>query len=65
MLEPHATPAAVLRKLLDAGVDPEFFSIATLPLEDVFVKVVREGVGLDHGRSETAAALTVAAGGQR
>ena len=26
--------------------------MAELPLEDVFIKVVREGLGLDHGRSE-------------
>jgi hypothetical protein len=25
--------------------------VATLPLEDIFVKVVREGLGLDHGTS--------------
>ena len=27
------------------------FAIAVLPLEDIFVKVVREGLGLDHGQS--------------
>jgi hypothetical protein len=29
----------------------ESFSLASLPLEDIFVKVVREGLGLDHGQS--------------
>jgi len=46
-----ATPESVLRALLDAHVDIESFSIATLPLEDIFVKVVTEGLGLDAGRS--------------
>jgi len=45
------TPDAVLRALLDAHVEIESFSIATLPLEDIFVKVVTEGVGLDAGKS--------------
>jgi ABC-2 type transport system ATP-binding protein len=50
-LEAGVAPAAVLRALLDRGVEVESFSIATLPLEDLFVKVVREGVGLDRGQS--------------
>ncbi len=50
-LEPQATPREVLRALLDAGVDLEAFEHAILPLEDIFVKVVREGLGLDHGQS--------------
>ena len=50
-LEPNATPQAVLRALVERGVDLESFQIATLPLEDIFVKVVREGLGLDHGES--------------
>jgi ABC-2 type transport system ATP-binding protein len=50
-LEPAATPTAVLRSLLERGVEIESFSLATLPLEDVFIKVVREGLGLDHGES--------------
>lgn len=45
------TPAAVLRALLDRGVEVEAFAVATLPLEDLFVKVVHEGLGLDQGRS--------------
>ncbi len=63
-LEPMATPTSVLRELLAAGVEPESYSVATLPLEDVFVKVVREGLGLDHGKSDTAAAA-LATGGAR
>ena len=55
VLEPEATPTAVLRGLLQAGVELESYSVATLPLEDVFVKVVREGLGLDHGASVTEA----------
>ncbi len=58
-LEPNATPQDVLRALLQQNVDIESFSVAALPLEDVFVKVVHEGLGLDHGRSEAdAAAVT-------
>ena len=44
-------PEAVLRHLLDRGISIESFALATLPLEDIFVKVVREGLGLDHGKS--------------
>ena len=50
-LDPAATPAEVLRALLDRGVEIESFSVASLPLEDIFIKVVREGLGLDHGQS--------------
>ena len=53
VLEPQATPHGVLQALLDRGVEIESFSAATPPLEDVFVKVVRDGLGLDHGRSAT------------
>jgi ABC-2 type transport system ATP-binding protein len=53
VLEPDATPTAVLHGLLHAGVELESFSVESLPLEDVFVKVVREGLGLDQGQSET------------
>ncbi len=52
MLAPEASPASVLRALVGCGVEIDEYSSATLPLEDVFVKVVREGLGLDHGRSE-------------
>ena len=50
-LEAQATPQAVLRALVDRGVEIESFGVATLPLEDIFIKVVREGLGLDHGQS--------------
>jgi ABC-2 type transport system ATP-binding protein len=50
-LEPDAAPRDVLRALLDRGAEIESFSVASLPLEDIFVKVVREGLGLDRGQS--------------
>jgi ABC-2 type transport system ATP-binding protein len=50
-LEETATPQSVLRALIQAGVEIESFQVATLPLEDIFIKVVREGLGLDHGQS--------------
>jgi ABC-2 type transport system ATP-binding protein len=50
-LEPGATPDTVLRGLLERGVKIESFGLAAMPLEDIFVKVVREGIGLDHGAS--------------
>jgi ABC-2 type transport system ATP-binding protein len=56
-LEPGATPGEVLRALLERGAAVESFARATMPIEDVFVKVVREGLGLDHGRSESEAPL--------
>jgi ABC-2 type transport system ATP-binding protein len=43
-LEPDATPQAVLHALIHQGLEIESFGVATLPLEDVFVKVVRESV---------------------
>ena len=51
VLEASATPQAVLLAMMDRQVRLESFSVATLPLEDIFVKVVREGLGLDHGES--------------
>jgi len=51
MLEPDATPQGVLRTLLERGVEVESFALSTLPLEDIFVKVVREGLGMDRGLS--------------
>ena len=51
VLEPSATPDSVLREMVERNVRLESFSIATLPLEDIFIKVVREGLGLDHGES--------------
>jgi ABC-2 type transport system ATP-binding protein len=50
-LDREATPQTVLRALLDMGVEMESFALASLPLEDIFVKVVREGLGLDRGES--------------
>jgi ABC-2 type transport system ATP-binding protein len=50
-LETGVTPASVLRALLDRGAQVESFSVETLPLEDLFVKVVHEGLGLDKGQS--------------
>jgi ABC-2 type transport system ATP-binding protein len=50
-LEPHVTSQAILETMIDRGVAIESFQVATLPLEDIFIKVVREGLGLDHGRS--------------
>ncbi len=41
----------MLRALLDRGVEVESFAVASLPLEDIFVRVVREGLGLDRGQS--------------
>jgi hypothetical protein len=34
----------VLRALIDQKVRIESYALASLPLEDIFVKVVREGV---------------------
>ena len=51
VLDTAATPESVLRALVERGVRVESFSIASLPLEDIFVKVVREGLGLDGGES--------------
>jgi len=57
ILEPAATQRDALRGLLDRDIAVESFAPAIMPLEDVFVKVVREGLGLDHGRSEAEAPL--------
>jgi ABC-2 type transport system ATP-binding protein len=66
LLESTATPQAVLRELLDRGVDVESFALASLPLEDIFVKVVREGLGLDQGQSGSPEPeLALAGGGKR
>ena len=59
------TPQSVLRALVESGVDVQSFALATLPLEDIFVKVVREGLGLDHGQSGPPAPEPVAAGAAR
>ena len=65
MLEPSASPQSVLRDLVASGLGIESFSIANLPLEDVFVRVVREGLGLDHGQSGAAALEPATKGGAR
>ena len=64
-LEPGATPDGVLRALLARGVQIESFALSTLPLEDIFVKVVREGIGLDHGASGPPTVDEAMAGGVR
>ena len=51
VLEESATPQGVLRALLERGVTVESYSPDEPPLEDVFVRVVKEGVGLDQGKS--------------
>ena len=51
VLEAEATTESVLRALVERGVKLESFAVATLPLEDIFVKVVQEGLGLDGGAS--------------
>jgi ABC-type uncharacterized transport system ATPase subunit len=50
-LEPDAKPRDVLRTLVEQDVEIETFSHSVMPLEDIFIKVVREGLGLDHGLS--------------
>jgi ABC-2 type transport system ATP-binding protein len=50
-LEPHTAPRDVVQALLERGVEIESLAVASLPLEDIFVKVVREGLGLDRGQS--------------
>ncbi|MBI1797381.1 MAG: ATP-binding cassette domain-containing protein [Candidatus Eisenbacteria bacterium] len=50
-LETGMTPRAVLQALLEQGVAIESYTVASMPLEDIFVRVVREGLGLDHGES--------------
>ena len=53
VLEREARPASVLRALLDAGVAVESYTPAEPPLEDIFVHVVTNGIGLDQGMSGT------------
>ena len=65
LLEPDATPQSVLRELVARDIAIESFAVATLPLEDVFVKVVREGLGLDHGQSGPPTLDEPARGGAR
>jgi ABC-2 type transport system ATP-binding protein len=51
VLETETTPESVLRALMDRGVRIESFALATLPLEDIFVKVVRDRLGLEGSES--------------
>jgi ABC-2 type transport system ATP-binding protein len=64
-LEPGATTDSVLRALLERGVHIESFALASPPLEDIFVKVVHEGIGLDHGASGPPTVDELVAGGVR
>ena len=50
-LEKSAHPAAVLKAMLDQGLAVRAFVPVVPPLEDIFVRVVEAGVGLDHGKS--------------
>jgi ABC-2 type transport system ATP-binding protein len=50
-LEKSAHPAAVLKALLDQGLAVRAFVPLVPPLEDIFVRVVEAGVGLDQGKS--------------
>jgi ABC-2 type transport system ATP-binding protein len=50
-LAPETQATTVLRALLDQGIEVESFTRAALPLEDIFVRVVQEGIGLDGGES--------------
>ena len=50
-LEKSAHPAAVLKALLDQGLAVRAFVPVVPPLEDIFVHVVQEGIGLDQGKS--------------
>jgi ABC-2 type transport system ATP-binding protein len=50
-LEPNTTPQSVLVALVERRLPIESFTVASLPLEDIFIKVVREGLGLDRGES--------------
>ena len=50
-LEKTAHPAAVLKLLLDQGLAVRAFVPLVPPLEDIFVRVVEAGVGLDQGKS--------------
>jgi ABC-2 type transport system ATP-binding protein len=45
------SPKRLLAYLAARGAEVEHFALASMPLEDIFVKVVREGVGLDRGES--------------
>ena len=65
VLEPQVTTGAVLKAMVERGIEIESMAVAELPLEDVFIKVVREGLGLDHGLSERAEPAPALVGGAR
>jgi len=50
-LERGTPPAPVLRALLEQGLEVRAFVPEVPPLEDIFVHVVKAGIGLDQGRS--------------
>jgi len=50
-IERSTPPSAVLRRLLDQGLEVRAFIPVVPPLEDIFVHVVEAGIGLDQGRS--------------
>jgi ABC-2 type transport system ATP-binding protein len=50
-LEKSAHPSAVLKAMLDQGLAVRAFLPEVPPLEDIFVRVVERGVGLDQGKS--------------
>jgi len=50
-LERGTAPAGVLKALLEQGLAVRAFVPVVPPLEDIFVRVVVTGVGLDQGRS--------------
>jgi ABC-2 type transport system ATP-binding protein len=50
-LEKAAHPATVLKGLLDQGLAVRAFVPLVPPLEDIFVRVVQTGLGLDQGKS--------------
>ena len=65
-LEDSTTPQSVLRALLERGVEVESFALSTLPLEDIFVKVVREGQGAGpDGNAPPASGVAAVSGGAR
>ena len=65
VLESSATPDSVLQAMVERRVRLESFAVATLPLEDIFVKVVREGLGLDRGESGAPTVDELAGSGAR
>jgi ABC-2 type transport system ATP-binding protein len=48
VLEEHAEPNKILRNLINQGIELTEFEIAVPPLNEIFIKVVREQKGDDH-----------------